>query len=276
MLRNNGREVLVTAKYLRPGRNQPVNRVNILMRDARHAARRGRERRRHLHGGPRAAVPADLGQGLLLDPAAPLGPVHRRPEAPDARDHRGGRRPRHPADHRAARRLAHRRRTAADPAAADRRARGLRAATSSAPWPAARSADRFAVDVPEDAARGVGRPRPARPDPVQPHRERVPARRGRRHPGGPALERGARRCRSPRATPVDLSSPTRARASPPDHRDLVFSRFWHGSGRGTPVSGLYVVKGLVEAHGGQMQVETRPAAAPSSGSACPEPPDYLA
>jgi len=34
MLRHSGREVLVTAKYLRPGRNQPVNRVNILMRDA--------------------------------------------------------------------------------------------------------------------------------------------------------------------------------------------------------------------------------------------------
>ena len=34
MLRHNGREVLVTAKYLRPGRNEPVNRVNILMRDA--------------------------------------------------------------------------------------------------------------------------------------------------------------------------------------------------------------------------------------------------
>ena len=39
MLRNNGREVLVTAKYLRPGRNQPVNRVNILMRDAMYRRR---------------------------------------------------------------------------------------------------------------------------------------------------------------------------------------------------------------------------------------------
>ena len=30
----NGREVLVTAKYLRPGRNQPVSRVIIMLRDA--------------------------------------------------------------------------------------------------------------------------------------------------------------------------------------------------------------------------------------------------
>lgn len=41
---------------------------------------------------------------------------------------------------------------------------------------------------------------------------------------------------------------------PTEHRTLVFSRFWHGSAHGSTGLGLYVVKGLVEAHGGQVAV----------------------
>jgi signal transduction histidine kinase len=76
---------------------------------------------------------------------------------------------------------------------------------------------------------------------------------------------------------VDLIVADRGKGIPPEHRDLVFTRFWHGSGRGSTGLGLYVVKGLVEAHGGHVRVE----AAPSGGarfrlSLPSEPPDYLA
>ncbi len=41
---------------------------------------------------------------------------------------------------------------------------------------------------------------------------------------------------------------------PEQNYSLVFSRFWHGTERGTTGLGLYVVRGLVEAHGGSITV----------------------
>ncbi|HYO86647.1 MAG TPA: ATP-binding protein [Dermatophilaceae bacterium] len=45
---------------------------------------------------------------------------------------------------------------------------------------------------------------------------------------------------------------------PVEHRSLVFEKFWHGRGPGTAAStglGLYLVRGLVQAHGGSVGVE---------------------
>ena len=44
----------------------------------------------------------------------------------------------------------------------------------------------------------------------------------------------------------------------PEHRELVFSRFWQGGARVGTGLGLYLVRGLVEAHGGAVRAESAP------------------
>ncbi len=41
---------------------------------------------------------------------------------------------------------------------------------------------------------------------------------------------------------------------PDENLPLIFNRFWHGARRGSTGLGLYIVRGLVEAHGGQITV----------------------
>jgi signal transduction histidine kinase len=75
---------------------------------------------------------------------------------------------------------------------------------------------------------------------------------------------------------VDLVIADEGRGIPADHREVVFSRFWHGQGRGSTGLGLYVVKGLVEAHGGRVAIESSPAGGAQFRLSLPsEPPDYL-
>jgi signal transduction histidine kinase len=79
------------------------------------------------------------------------------------------------------------------------------------------------------------------------------------------------------AVGVDLLVADEGKGISSDHRHLVFSRFWHGSGRGSTGLGLYVVKGLVEAHGGRVLVEDGEKGGARFRISLPsEPPDYLA
>jgi signal transduction histidine kinase len=45
---------------------------------------------------------------------------------------------------------------------------------------------------------------------------------------------------------------------PPENYPMIFTRFWHRSQRGGSGLGLYVVRGLVEAHGGKVSVGRAP------------------
>ncbi|MBK6530296.1 MAG: HAMP domain-containing histidine kinase [Deltaproteobacteria bacterium] len=101
------------------------------------------------------------------------------------------------------------------------------------------------------AAAGDGRPRPGAAGVLQPggQRAEVHARRGDHHP-----RRRARRRRSPASR-----WPTPARASP-EHLPKLFERFWKGerSGRHSAGLGLYIARGIVLAHGGQIAAESEP------------------
>ncbi len=45
---------------------------------------------------------------------------------------------------------------------------------------------------------------------------------------------------------------------PPDAGPRIFRRFWRGGTRGGSGLGLYIVKGLLEAHGGSIEVDQGP------------------
>jgi signal transduction histidine kinase len=64
--------------------------------------------------------------------------------------------------------------------------------------------------------------------------------------------------RSGDAQPVLVSVADEGDGVPEEHLPLVFNRFWHGTRRGSTGLGLYIVRGLVEAHGGRISVGRAP------------------
>ncbi|MCH8627070.1 sensor histidine kinase [Arsenicicoccus piscis] len=64
---------------------------------------------------------------------------------------------------------------------------------------------------------------------------------------------------------------------PEENYPMVFTRFWHGSTRSGTGLGLYVVRGLVEAHGGTITVGRGPAGGAEFRFTLPAgAPDYAA
>jgi signal transduction histidine kinase len=59
---------------------------------------------------------------------------------------------------------------------------------------------------------------------------------------------------APEATPVVVTVSDEGDGVPDEHLPLIFNRFWHGARRGSTGLGLYIVRGLVEAHGGRITV----------------------
>lgn len=68
----------------------------------------------------------------------------------------------------------------------------------------------------------------------------------------------ARRTRHDGEPAVDLMVSDDGDGIAPEHRELVFSRFWQGGAKHGTGLGLYLVRGLVEAHGGAVRAETAP------------------
>jgi PAS domain S-box-containing protein len=62
---------------------------------------------------------------------------------------------------------------------------------------------------------------------------------------------------------VDVTVSDDGEGIAPQHRELVFSRFWQAGAKHGTGLGLYLVRGLVEAHGGEVVAEDAP-----SGGAC--------
>lgn len=57
---------------------------------------------------------------------------------------------------------------------------------------------------------------------------------------------------------VDLTIADDGDGIPESHRELVFSRFWQGGAKQGTGLGLYLVRGLVQAHGGRIGIEDAP------------------
>ena len=134
---------------------------------------------------------------------------------------------------------------AAGPAPA---ARGAGRAPRSPPAP---TATQFVVDVPEDLP-----PLWADPDRL----EQVVANlveNAVRHGRGTVRLAAERSALGDRPA-VDLIVADDGEGIATQHRELVFSRFWQGGAKHGTGLGLYLVRGLVEAHGGVIHVEDAP------------------
>jgi len=280
MLSHNGREVLVTARYLRPGRNQPVNRVNILLRDALYRRRAEAENAAvistvaHELRSPLTSVKGfsstllkrwdrftDDQKRLMIETIeADADRVTRLiTELLDVSRIDSGR-------------LQIRPLPVDVGAVFDRHVE--RAVASGL------ERDRFAVAVADDLPEVWADP--DRLDQILSNLVENAVRHGdgvvtlAATPAGDDA-RTAMSAKGRNGEGVELLVSDEGKGIPDDHRQLVFSRFWHGSGRGSTGLGLYVVKGLVEAHGGRILVESAPSGGAQFRLSLPsQPPEYLA
>jgi PAS domain S-box-containing protein len=274
----NGREVLVTASYLRPGRNEPVNRVVVVLRDTEH-----RRRTEANHAALISTVAHELRSPLTSVKGFSSTLLRRWERFSDEQ-----------------KRLM----IETIEADADRVTRLISELLDVSRIDAGRlqirpqpldvtsiyerhieravatghDRDQFVVDVPGETPEIWADP--DRLDQILANLIENALRHGEGTvtlAATPAHADETAAGRRPLEGSVDLVVSDNGKGIDPAHRELVFSRFWHGSGRGSTGLGLYVVKGLVEAHGGRIVVENAPSGGAQFRFSLPtEPPDYLA
>lgn len=275
----NGREVLVTAKYLRPGRNEPVNQVNIQLRDALY-----RRRAEANHAALISTVAHELRSPLTSVKGFSSTLLRRWERFTDEQKRFMIETIEADAD-RVTRLITElldvsridAGRLQIRPQPIDVEAvftRHVERAVASG-----HDEQRFRVDVARDLAEVWADP--DRLDQILSNLIENALRHGEgtitlaATPADP--EEQQRLLASGNGAGVDFLVADEGNGIDPAHRNLVFSRFWHGSGRGSTGLGLYVVKGLVEAHGGRVQVESSPAGGAQFRLSLPtQPPEYLA
>jgi PAS domain S-box-containing protein len=277
LMLGNGREVLVTASYLRPGRNQPVNRVVLVLRDTEH-----RRRTEANHAALISTVAHELRSPLTSVKGFSSTLLRRWERFSDEQKRLMIETIEADAD-RVTRLISELldvsridagrlqiRPQPLDVAAIYERHVERAVATG-------HEREQFVVDVPDDTPEIWADP--DRLDQILANLIENAVRHGEgtvtlgatpAHDGDAAGRLRLDGC-------VDLVVSDNGKGIEPAHRELVFSRFWHGSGRGSTGLGLYVVKGLVEAHGGRIVVEDAPSGGAQFRFSLPtEPPDYLA
>src|SRR3984957_19656585 len=86
-----------------------------------------------------------------------------------------------------------------------------------------------------------------------------PAVRAMTRPGGTGAVNGSSTAHGPAGAPVvTVSVRDEGDGVPPELAPRIFRRFWRAKRRGGAGLGLYIVKGLVEAHGGTITVQRAP------------------
>ena len=241
-----GTELLVTARFVRPRPTRPVERVTVSLRSAALArAARPRALRPRGHGGPRAALAPDRGEGLHRHPAGAVGPVQRRPEEADHAVGAQRHRPAHPAHRRPPRGRPHRHRA---PHAA---------------WPGPFDAIEEMDHIRDSVRAGSGREILLASPSVVPEVHADPDRFAQvmtnivdnavRHGDGTVRINAAPVARDGREY-VEIVVEDQGTGISPEIRTRVFTKFWKHGHRGGSGLGMYIAHGLVIAHGGTIDI----------------------
>jgi PAS domain S-box-containing protein len=254
LLLANGREVLVTARYLRPGRNQPVRRVLLGLRDAE-----ARQRAEADHAALISTVAHELRSPLTSVKGFSSTLLRRWERFTDDQKRLIIETIEADADRvtRLITELLDVSRIDAGRLAIHPRPVDLRAIFAQHVERAVASGhprEQFAVEVADNLPEVWADP--DRLDQILANLIENALRHGR---GRVTLAAGnGHDPKSDAAPAADILVSDEGDGIPQPHRMLVFSRFWQGGARGSSGLGLYVVRGLVEAHGGTIGVEDGP------------------